>query len=278
MTEVNYNQPMNWPYPVNYGKENTAEADVLVLGGGIAGCHAAINAAKRGAKVIVVDKAPVIRSGNSGAGVDHWHMACTNPCSKVTPEEMMGMVEKAFGVYSYMEYGNGITCYIMCKESYDALLDVEKMGVEIRDVDDEFAGAEFRDEETKLMFAYDYENKYCIRLRGGANIKPALYKECKRLGVTMYEHIMVTSLLTEGGKQGARVVGATGVNVRTGEFYIFKAKATILSMNAPTGLWIFSTELNGGKSLFNDPNNSGEGTAMAWQAGAELAKMEQSMQ
>ena len=56
MAEVNCNQPMNWPYPVNYGKENIAEADVLVLGGGVAGCHAAINAAKRGAKVIVVDK------------------------------------------------------------------------------------------------------------------------------------------------------------------------------------------------------------------------------
>ena len=141
----------------------------------------------------------------------------------------------------------------MCKESYDALLDIEKMGVQIRDVDDEFAGAEFRDEETKLMFAYDYENKYCIRIRGGANIKPAMYNECKRLGVTMYEHVMVTSLLTEGGKQGARVVGATGVNVRTGEFYIFKAKATILSMNAPVGLWVFSMELKGGHPFLSTP-------------------------
>ena len=276
MTEVNYSQPMNWPYPVNYGKENIAEADVLVLGGGVAGCHAAINAAKRGAKVIVVDKGAVIRSGNSGAGVDHWHMACTNPGSKVTPEEMVKMVEKAFtGAYSLPEYGNGMICTIMCKESYDALLDIEKMGVQIRDVDDEFAGAEFRDEATKLMFAYDYENKYCVRIRGGANIKPAMYNELKRLGVAIYDHVMVTSLLTEGGRQGARVVGATGVNVRTGEFYVFKAKATILSMNGPVGLWVFSMELKGGASLFIDPNNSGDGTAMAWQAGAELAKMEQ---
>ena len=33
-----------WPYSVNYGKENEVSADVLVLGGGIAGCHAARNA------------------------------------------------------------------------------------------------------------------------------------------------------------------------------------------------------------------------------------------
>ena len=36
------------------------------------------------------------------------------------------------------------------------------MGVQIRDVNDEFKGADFRDEETKLMFAYDYENRHII--------------------------------------------------------------------------------------------------------------------
>lgn len=78
---------LKWPYPVRYGEEKEVSADVLILGGGIAGCHAAINAAKRGAKVIVVDKGPVIRSGSGGAGVDHWGQAITNPCCKITPEE-----------------------------------------------------------------------------------------------------------------------------------------------------------------------------------------------
>jgi succinate dehydrogenase/fumarate reductase flavoprotein subunit len=275
MTEPKYTQATEWPYPVNYGKENEVVADVLVLGGGIAGCHAAINAAKRGAKVVVVDKGAVIRSGLGGAGVDHWHLACTNPCSKITPEEMVEIATKEFNPYFTLEYGNGITCYITCKESYDTLLDVEKMGVKVRDVDDEFVGAEFRDKKTKLMFAYDYENKYIIRVSGGANIKPALHNELKRLGVKIYDRVMATSLLTEGGKQGARVVGATGVNTRTGEFYIFKAKATVLSTGAPAGLWIFSTEL-AGATLFQEPNLTGEGTAMAWQAGAELTTLERS--
>ncbi len=272
--------PMNaeaapWPYPTNYGKENEVSADVLILGGGIAGCHAAVHAARRGAKVVVVDKGAVIRSGSGGAGVDHWHAACTNPCSNVTPEEMMEIV-KVFGDYSYGEFGNGITCYIQCKESYDALLDVEGMGIKVRDVDDEFAGAEFRDEKTKLMFAYDYENRTCIRVNGGANIKVALYNELKKLGVQIYDRIMVTSLLTEGGKQGARFVGATGINIRTGEFHIFNAKAAVLSMSVFAGQWVFSTEMAGFSSIFNDPNNSGDGTAMAWNAGAELALMERS--
>jgi succinate dehydrogenase/fumarate reductase flavoprotein subunit len=275
MTDPANAQTMPWPYPTNYGKENEADADVLILGGGIAGCHAAIHAARRGAKVMVVDKGPVIRSGSGGAGVDHWHAACTNPCSKITPEEMMEAV-KVFGDYSYAEFGNGITCYIQAKESYDALLDVEKMGIKVRDVDDEFAGAEFRDEKTKLMFAYDYENRICIRVNGGAHIKVALYNELKRLGVQIFDRVMVTGLLTEGGRQGSRVVGAMGVSMRTGEFYIFKAKASILSMSVYSGQWIFNTESIGFGSNFNDPNNSGDGAAMAWNAGAELALMERS--
>ena len=93
MPDFHLNKSVEWPYPVNYGKENEVTADVLILGGGIAGCHAAINAAKRGAKVVVVDKGAVIRSGLGGAGVDHWHLACTNPCSKVGPEEMVELLK-----------------------------------------------------------------------------------------------------------------------------------------------------------------------------------------
>jgi len=260
-----------WPYPVNYGKENEVSADVLILGGGIAGCHAAINAAKRGAKVVVVDKGAVIRSGSGGAGVDHWGYPCTNPCCKVTPEEVTEVIVKGGQGYT-----SGHNAYIDCKESWDALLDLEKMGVQFRDVDDEFKGAPFRDEETKIMFAFDYENKILIRVRGGANIKPALYHELKRLGVELYERVMATSLLTEGGKPGARVVGATGVNIRTGEFYVFKAKATVLSTARPLRLWIFNTELKGANSEHNDPNNAGDGFAMAWKAGAEFVLMERS--
>jgi succinate dehydrogenase/fumarate reductase flavoprotein subunit len=261
-----------WPYPVNYGKENVISTDVLVLGGGVAGCHAAINAAKKGVKVVVVDKGPVKRSGCSGAGVDHWHAACTNPCCKITPEEMVEEHEKCGG-YSYGELGNGISCYLTCKEGWDALQDVEKMGVAVRDVKDEFVDAPFRDKKTKLMFAYDYENKHIIRIAGGANIKPAMYREVKRQGVDVYDFIMVTSLLTEKGAQGARVIGATGLNVRTGEFYIFRAKATILTTGSVNGLWSFSNEWRGSPS---EPNQTGDGSAMAWKAGAEFNLLEKS--
>jgi succinate dehydrogenase/fumarate reductase flavoprotein subunit len=254
-----------WPYPVAYGKENEISVDVLIIGGGIAGCHAAINAAKKGAKVAVIDKAPIKRSGSGGPGVDHWH--CVNPYSASTVE---GSVEHI------PPYGMGHLRYIIGNEAWEALLDVEKMGIKIRDEDDEFVGAPFRDEKTKFLFAYDYNKKEVFRIQG-ALIKPAMYKEMKRLGIARYEHIMCTSLLNEAGKQGNRVVGATGMNIRTGEFYIFKAKATLLSTAQPLKIWVFSTELVGAATAHDDPNLAGDGNAMGWLAGAETTMMEASM-
>lgn len=260
-----------WPYPVKYGDENEVNADVLIIGGGIAGCHAAINAAKRGAKVVVVEKAATIRSGSGGVGIDHWGHALTNPCSKVTPDQVAERPRRG-----RPDYTNGLVNYITMKESWDALLDVEKMGLQFRDVDDEFAGAPFRDDETKIMFAYNYNSRTNVRVRGGAKIKLVLYKELKRLGVRIYDRTMATSLLTEGGRSGARVVGATGVNLRTGEFYIFKTKATVLTTAHFSRIWVFSTELAGSSADRDDPNSSGDGSAMAWKAGAEFTQMERS--
>lgn len=46
------------------------EADILVLGGGLAGCNAAIGAAEAGARVVLFDKARVKYSGDGGLGID----------------------------------------------------------------------------------------------------------------------------------------------------------------------------------------------------------------
>ena len=78
----------SWPYGNEVGQEETIESDVLVLGGGLSGCFAAIAAARKGLSVTLVEKGAVERSGSAGTGFDHWESACTNPCSKVTPEEI----------------------------------------------------------------------------------------------------------------------------------------------------------------------------------------------
>ncbi len=265
---------IEWPYPVNYGKENYSEVDLLIFGGGLSGCSAAINAAKRGAKVAIVDKGPLVRSGSGGTGIDHWHDACTGPKSTVSPEKMTEW-------YLNTPYWGGKFTmahmrYIQAMESYDALLDLEKWGCPIRDMDDEFEGAAFRDDKSRLMFAYDYKQNTCIRLKGGALMKPLMKAEVARLGVDIYDFVMSTSLLTKDGKTGpgATVIGGTGFSVRTGEFYIWKAKAVLVSTGIPQGLWRFSTELNGASANHWDPNLTGDGHAMLAKAGAELTLME----
>ncbi|MBY8986744.1 MAG: FAD-binding protein [Candidatus Lokiarchaeota archaeon] len=261
---------LEWPYSVKWDVEKDVSADVLILGGGIAGCWAAIAAAKKGVKVALIEKGATIRSGAGGSGCDHWESAATNPCSRVSPEELTEAMIK-----DHNGYNNGISHYIECREGYDRLLDLEKMGAKIRDIDDEFKGAEFRDEETKFLFAYDYVNKFTLRV-WGTTFKPALYKECKRLAVEIYDRTMVTSLLTEVGRQGTKVVGATGVNGRTGEFTFFKAKTTILCMARPTRIWLFSPGLPG-ISEFRPPQCMGDGHAMGWRAGVEFTMMEKSI-
>jgi succinate dehydrogenase/fumarate reductase flavoprotein subunit len=260
-----------WPYPIRYGEETEVSADVLVLGGGLAGCYAAISAARQGLQVALVDKSHPLHSGAGGTGIDHWMDCPANPASKITPEAYARSLIADFRG----GFDNGIATYITVRDSYDVLLELEKMGMKIRDTDDEFAGADFRDEETKLLFAYDYENNHCIRI-WGTGLKPALYKECKRLGVQMFARTMVTSLLTEGGQQGGRVVGATAINTRTGEFLVFKGKAAVLSMATPERVWIFSTEWTGLVGRDGPPTNAGNGHAMAWRAGAEFTMMENS--
>jgi succinate dehydrogenase/fumarate reductase flavoprotein subunit len=262
-----------WPYEIRYEQEQEIETDVLVIGGGIAGCWAAISAARKGVRVALVEKSATIRSGAGGPGCDHWCDTAANPLSKVDPDEWAERLTTGFG-----GYGCGIGREIQCRENYDTLLELEKMGGKIRDSDDKFKGVEGRDEKTKFLISPRmnpfHDTNVVIRV-WGTTFKPALKKECERLGVKIFDRVMGTSLLTEKGIQGARVVGATGLNSRTGEFLVFKAKATILCSSSGGSIWLISTELSGYNTM-SPRAVSGDGIAMAWKAGAEFTLMERS--
>jgi succinate dehydrogenase/fumarate reductase flavoprotein subunit len=260
----------NWPYPLEWEKEETIETDILVLGGGVAGCMAAIGAAKSNLKILVVEKGATRSSGAGGSGCDHWESAATNPWSLVTPEELtLAMIDDNDG------FNNGISHYIECREGYDRLLDIERMGGKIRDTRDEFKGAAFRDEKTRLLFAYDYVNRFTLRV-WGTTFKPAMYSELKKLGVRIIDRVMVTSLLTESGIQGNRVIGATGFHTRTGQFYVFRARACIMCLSRPSRIWLFSASFPG-LCEFRPTQCVGDGHAMGWRAGAEFTMMEKSV-
>ncbi len=264
-----------WPYPIRYEQEQEIETDVLVLGGGIAGCWAAISAARKGLRVVIVEKSATVRSGAGGPGCDHWCDTAANPLSKVNPDEWAKQLATGNGGYS-----NGIGRQIQCRENYDALLEMEQMGGKIRDIEGEFKDEQGYDAGTKFLISPRsspfHDTNVVIRV-WGTTFKPALRKECLRLGVKIYDRVMATSLLNEGGVQGAKVVGATGVNNRTGEFMVFKSKATILTTAGAYSIWVFNTEL-AGYSAFRSRVQTGDGAAMVWRAGAELMLMEKTGQ
>ena len=288
---VNNGKAPSWPYPIRYDKEQEIDTDVLIIGGGIAGCWAAISAARKGVRVALVEKGDTIRSGAGGPGCDHWCNAPANPLSNVDPDEWAQLISEP-------QYSNGIGNQIMCRENWDTLLEMEQMGGKIRDTGDEYVGAQGRDEKSKLMISPRYTQEYhytgedqtktkriilpsnpegklnnvVIRI-WGTTFKPALKKECKRLGVKIFDRVMVTSLLTEKGIQGARVIGATGFNNRTGEFMIFKSKAAVLATAGDWSLYFLNTELAGYNTMYSR-NQTGDGAAMAWRAGAALTTME----
>ncbi len=74
---------------MRWARRRSSESDVLVLGGGLSGCFAAIAAARKGLSVVVVEKGAAEKSGAAGTGFDHWESACTNPCSEVTPRRSL---------------------------------------------------------------------------------------------------------------------------------------------------------------------------------------------
>ena len=276
--QVNYGSvPAEWPYPIKYDVENRIETDVLVVGGGVSGSMAGLIAARRGVKVAVVDKSPINISGCGGAGLDHYGGCISNPDCAYTPEEYLKLPPQSS--FDGRRGGGDHRSYIQMKGSWDNLLEMEKLGLKFRDEEDEFKGAPFRDDNTKIMYAYDYKTKSTIRMRGGADIKRYMREGLeKEKNATLFERIMITNLLTEGGKQGARVVGVTGFNEETGEFYVFSAKSVIIctagvSMQG-TSTWTFNSEMFG-NGYRNDPRCTGDGVAMAWKAGAEFHSEDQ---
>ena len=188
-------------------------------------------------------------------------------------EKIEELVEAMLDDQDY--YNNGISHYIECREGYDRVLDMESIGGKVRDTEDEFKGAEFRDEETKFLFAYDYENKFNLRI-WGTTFKPALHKELLRLGVKIYDRVAATGLLTEEVDGKKRGVGAMGINVRTGKFHVFHAKSTILTMSRPARVWLFNPDLVG-LSEFRPTQCIGSGHAMGYRAGIEFTMMEKSV-
>ena len=238
--------------------DKVVETDVLVIGGGIAGCPAAAKAAEHGLKVTLVEKSKTDRSGCAGQGIDHYGGALPRD---MTPEELRELASEpgrmAFGGGRFM---NPNIAYKLAKNSYWALQELEKLGVSMKWDDGEWRTCVFG------------MNRPCIRVHW-QNVKPEMAAAVRKRGVNVLERTMIVDLLTNK----SAVTGATAVNTRTGEFLVIKAKATITATGLFARCYDPETPLPW-KYKFRyhwcPATVSGDGWAIAYRAGAELANME----
>lgn len=220
--------------------KNIMETDVLVVGGGDAGCWAAIRARELTPRVTLVDKGMVSRSGDM--------LYCHNTLAPMAEEELEGWLTDWVEHTEYLSDQEYLE--IMLKDGgpriYDLIawgapFELDEKGDLLRDVG--------RGHRVSRVVRYD-----------GRKLMEVMRKEILARGINLVERVMVTDLLSSDGQ----VTGALGIHTRTGEFVIFKAKAVVIA----TGL--FSPKLH-----FSYADNlTGDGQAMALRAGAELTDLE----
>lgn len=240
---------MNFPSDIS----QSIDTDVLIIGGGLAGCNTAIAAAEKGVRVVVADKGKIERSGDVGGGVDHFMAFLSENDEWDTREEYLKYVWRI---------GKGtadpaIIDQVYCRELPAAIARMATIGNPLNQPDGTFY-------RTRSM---GQPGPYWINFNG-KQLKPKLAAAVRRLGCTVLDKVIVTNLLTTGEK----IAGAVGFHIRSGQFYVIKAKAVVIATGNTNRLYE-NPRINPFNTWLS-PFNTGDGPAMAFRAGAALANME----
>lgn len=238
--------------------------DVLVVGGGLGGCFAAINAAEQGAKVVLFEKADIQRSGQNATGIGS--MLLIHPDYNISFREFARLnVEAAAGI------ADEDVCYEFAKDTLDRLLDLESWGLKIRSDDGSFYFVTRGDV---------CPGDIAIWAPGPTawhELKPVLAKKVKSFpNITVYNRTTAIGLLTRDGAIGSGVTGAIGLGTRTGKFVICEAKAVVVAAGDSNRLQRNPDTLYAPTRFImpGPPTNCGDGLAMAYRAGADMINME----
>ena len=230
------------------------KTDVLVLGGGAAGCMAAIGAREAGATVALVDKARIKRSGDCGGGNVNYTTYLNEGEAWDTKEAFLRW---------YCEIAEGLVDRDVVDAStasqiLPTLSRLEGMGIPLRDP---ATGSYLRSR------TFGAPGPYTI-IFNGKNIKPTIAEEARKLGTTVCENILTTDLLVRDN----RVYGALGIGTRDGRIRVFSALVVILACGEVVRLYhnITGNPFN----AWHSPFNTGAAHAMAFRAGATLANLE----
>ena len=224
---------------------DTFTTDILIVGGGFAGLWAALEARKQGKDVLIVDKGP-----RDWGGLGRM---CGGDLIALRPgDDIDTMVDEL--VYYFDGLCEQDVVREILRQSQDRFDDYERMG-------HIFARNEKGELRSIPQRGLDHIRCYLYRPYGlgGEDKANTLVNAVEKLGVRRIGRVEITEIL----KSGERAVGAVGFHVQSGAPFVFQAKAVILAANM--GSWKTSYHIN---------SNSGEGCALAFNAGVTLRNCE----
>ena len=213
----------------------TLHADVLVVGGGYAGCFAAVRAAEAGARVVMVVKGRAGRSGLTPWANSFFVFSDTRGVSR---EDYLRQFVLSGEYLANLDFAS-----LLVDESYERYLELSRWGA-------------------RSGRSHYYQPGTVTRSIELVDAGDAMRARVLAAGVRLVERVMVTGLV----KEGCRVRGAVGFHMESGRPYAVLAPATVLCSGPasfrPLGMG------------YPCAAATADGDAMAYRAGAEIAGKE----
>ncbi len=224
--------------------------DILIIGGGLAGLRASIEAKKSGCDVAILSKVHPLRSHSVAAqgGINAALGNAPAPAKDTWENHAFDTIKGS----DYLADQDAVE--VMCREATERVIEMEHWGTLFSRTEDgkiaqrPFGGAGF----PRACYAAD---------RTGHNLLHTLYEQVVGLRIPVYEEWYALSLVVQEG----RCAGAVCFHFFEGKIAPIRAKAVILASGGYGRIYLRST---------NAVINTGSGSFLAYQAGVPLEDME----
>ncbi len=235
----------------------TVETDLLICGGGMAACGAAVEASywakKNGLKVTLVDKAVMDRSGAVAMGLSAINQ----------------YVDLNSGANTLKDYCDYVRNDLMGITREDLVANIARHVDSTVHLFEKWGLPIWKDAEGK----YIHEGRWQLMINGESYkviVAEAAKNALAEAGGEYFERVFITHPLMDGD----RCVGAIGFSTRQNKVYVFKAKATLVAMGG--AVHVFKPRSTGegfGRSWY-PPFNSGASAFFTIYGGAEMTCQE----
>jgi succinate dehydrogenase/fumarate reductase flavoprotein subunit len=226
------------------------KTEVLIIGGGAAGVRAAIEADNRGAKVCLLSKGPIARSGITPLAYPTLQAALGTDDPRDNPD-----IHYQDTIVQGRYLADQHLARALADDSIPRALDLERFGVKFKKRDGKF----FQVHHPGQTYP---RNLFIVG--GGFGLIYGLKKELKRhTRVKIVEDFCVSQLLKGQGE----LAGVFGLNMRDGRFYAIGAKSIVLACGGYEELW---------GNTDTAPDSTGDGVFLGFQSGADVIDLEMS--